>query len=95
METEEERRARLENDAATIRLRLAKETDQERKARLEKMVELLHSSGWPWRQRKKKEQDWNICQTTSTPILNWIVRVYTVTLFLRADIKGDQTCQKK
>ena len=39
VETEEkERRARLENDAATKRLRLAKETDEERKARLEKMV---------------------------------------------------------
>ena len=35
METEEERRARLENDAA---IRLAMETEEERKARLEKMV---------------------------------------------------------
>ena len=35
METEEERRARLENDAATKRLM---EMDEERKARLEKMV---------------------------------------------------------
>ena len=38
METEEERRARLENDAATKRLRLAMETDKERKARLKNMV---------------------------------------------------------
>ena len=38
VETEEERRARLENYAATKRLRLAMETDEERKARLEKMV---------------------------------------------------------
>ena len=38
METEEERRARLENDAATKRLRLAMEMDEERKTRLEKMV---------------------------------------------------------
>ena len=37
-ETEEERRARLENDAATKRLRLAMEMDRERKARLEKVV---------------------------------------------------------
>ena len=36
METEEERKARLENDAATKRLRLT--MDQERKARLEKVV---------------------------------------------------------
>ena len=38
VETEEERRATLENDAATKRLRLAMEMDDERKARLEKMV---------------------------------------------------------
>ena len=38
METEEERRARLENDAATKRLRLAMEMEEERKGRLEKMV---------------------------------------------------------
>ena len=38
MEAEEERRARLENDAATKWLRLAMEMDEERKARLEKMV---------------------------------------------------------
>ena len=37
-EIEEERRARLEKDAATKRLRLAMEMDEERKARLEKMV---------------------------------------------------------
>ena len=36
MKKEEERRARLENDAATNSL--AVETDKERKARLEKMV---------------------------------------------------------
>ena len=38
METEEERRARLENDAATKRLSLVMEMDEERKVRLEKMV---------------------------------------------------------
>ena len=38
METEEDRRAKLENDVATKRLRLAMETDEERKAKLEKMV---------------------------------------------------------
>ena len=38
METEEERRARLENDAATKRLRLVMETEKERKARLVKVV---------------------------------------------------------
>ena len=36
METEEERRARLEDAASTKRLKLAMETDEERK--LEKMV---------------------------------------------------------
>ena len=38
METEEERRARVENDAATKRLSLAMDMDKERKASLEKMV---------------------------------------------------------
>ena len=38
VETKEERRARLENDADTKRLRLAMETDAERKTSLEKMV---------------------------------------------------------
>ena len=38
METEKERRARLEDVAATKRLRLAMENDEERKSRLEKMV---------------------------------------------------------
>ena len=38
MDTEEERTARLENDAATKRLRLAMAMDEERKARLENMV---------------------------------------------------------
>ena len=38
METEEERRARLENDAAAKWLRLTMEMDEERKSSLEKMV---------------------------------------------------------
>ena len=38
VETEEERRARQENVAATKRLSLAMEMDKERKSRLEKMV---------------------------------------------------------
>ena len=38
METEEERRARLENDAATKQLRLVMETEEGKKARLVKMV---------------------------------------------------------
>ena len=37
METEEERGARLENDASTKRLRLAVEMDKERKAGLERL----------------------------------------------------------
>ena len=53
METEEERRARLENDTATKWLRLAMEMDKERKARLEKIV-VGHEDG----QRKKEKQDW-------------------------------------
>ena len=38
METEEERRERLENDAATKWLRLVMETEEEEKTRLVKMV---------------------------------------------------------
>ena len=38
VETEEERRPRQENDAATKWLKLTMETDKKRKARLEKMV---------------------------------------------------------
>ena len=38
VETEEDRRARLENDVATTRLRLAMEMYEESKARLEKMI---------------------------------------------------------
>ena len=53
METEDERRARLENNAATKQLRLVMEI--ERKARLVKMV-VPHSSGWPWKQRTKEVQ---------------------------------------
>ena len=43
VETEEERRARLENDAATKRLGLAVEMDEEIKARLERWC-YQHSS---------------------------------------------------
>ena len=38
METEDERRARLESDAATKWLRLVMETEEERKARLVKVI---------------------------------------------------------
>ena len=41
METEEERRARLENDAAAKRLRLAMEMDEEIKTRLERLLDLI------------------------------------------------------
>ena len=55
MAMEEERIVRLENDAATKQFRLAMEIDEERKARWRRW-QLPHSSGWPWRQRKKEEQ---------------------------------------
>ena len=41
METDEERKARLEKMVATKRLMLAMETDEERKERLEKMVAII------------------------------------------------------
>ena len=47
VESEEERRARLEDVAATKRLRLAMEMDEERKSRLEKMVANRTAHGSP------------------------------------------------
>ena len=55
METEEDRRAKLENDTATKRLRLAMEMEEGKKARLEKMVR--SGSGWPWKEEQKKGMD--------------------------------------
>ena len=58
METEDDRRAKLENDVATKLLRLAMETDKEKKARLAKMVSTtLLRLALEWRQRKKEEQN--------------------------------------
>ena len=60
IETEEERRARLENDAATKRLRLAMETDEERKARLQMVATTqlrLVLETEEARRAKKKEMD--------------------------------------
>ena len=45
METEEERRARLENDAASKRLSIAIKTDEEGTARLDKIVTTLLKMG--------------------------------------------------
>ena len=91
METDEERKARLEKMVSTERLRLAMkklvvserlrlamEMDEERKARLEKMVATTQL-----RLALETEQlDWNICQTTQyiyiyiPNILYLISRVY-------------------
>ena len=59
METEEDRRAKLENDVATKQLRLAMETDKERKARLEKMVSttLLRLALETGRKKSKKKRN--------------------------------------
>ena len=56
METEEDRRAKLENDAATKWLRLAMETDEERKARLEKMVSTNTAQVGPGDRGRKKRK---------------------------------------
>ena len=59
METEDERRARLENDAATKQLRLVMETEEKRKARLVKMV-VTTQLRLAWKQRMKEVQKkWN------------------------------------
>ena len=57
METEEERRARLENDAATKRLRLVMETEEERKARLVMIVATTQLR--LALERTKEVQNWN------------------------------------
>ena len=57
METEEERRATLENDAATKRLRLVMETEEERKARLVKMYHTAQVG--PGSRGRKKCKKWN------------------------------------
>ena len=31
-------------------------------------LELANSSGWPWRQKKKKEQDWRMMQILMTQV---------------------------
>ena len=58
--SEEERRTRLENDAATKWLRLATGTDEERKARLEKMVATtqLRLALETEEERRAKKKDW-------------------------------------
>ena len=56
METEEERRERLENDAAAKRLRLAMETDEDGKARLEKMVAYHTAQVGPGDRGRKKSK---------------------------------------
>ena len=60
METEEDRRAKLENDVATKRLWLTMETDEERKARLEKMISttLLRLALETGRKKSKKKEEW-------------------------------------
>ena len=58
METEEERKTKLENDSATKRLSLAMEEDEERKARLEKMVDHTAQVGPRDRGRKKIKKEW-------------------------------------
>ena len=56
VETEEERRTRLENDAATKQLGLAMETDEERKARLEKMGSYHTAQVGPGDRGRKKSK---------------------------------------
>ena len=41
--------------------RLKRSVVEEKKQRLEKLL-LTNTSGWPWRQKKKKEQDWRMMQ---------------------------------
>ena len=69
VETEEDRRAKLENDVATKRLRLAMETDEERKAGLEKMVsttQLRLALETEEERRAKKRNEFNLYLISKT-----------------------------
>ena len=75
LKTEEERlRIRRENKnhkkqrlATLKRLKRGDDNELERSLRLEKVV-AANSSGWPWRQKKKEEQeqDWRMMQLPKT-----------------------------
>ena len=54
METEEDRRSKLENDAPTKQLRLAMETEEGRKARLEKINRTDQAQVGPGDRGRKK-----------------------------------------
>ena len=53
-ETEDHQKQRL---VTLKRLKRGDENELERKLRLEKVV-AANTSGWPWRRKKKEEQNW-------------------------------------
>ena len=71
METDEERKARLEKmarvghgeDGSYQVARVGHGDGLRKKSKTGEDGSYPHSLGWPWRQRKKEELDWNICQT--------------------------------
>ena len=70
METDEERRGRLENDAAAKQLSLSMETDEERRGRLEndaatKQFRLAMET------TKKEEEDWRMMQLPNSSGWPW------------------------
>ena len=58
VETEEDRRAKLENDVATTRLRLAMETDEGRKARLDGINHTPQVGPGDRGKKKSKKKEW-------------------------------------
>ena len=84
METEEDRRAKLENDAATKQLRLAMETDEERKARLEKMVSttLLRLALETEEERRTKKNELDLISKTYFFSRNELAHPVMGTVFL-------------
>ena len=52
------------------RLKQGDENELEKKIRLEKVV-VANSSGWPWRQKKKEEQDWRMMQLPNDSGWSW------------------------
>ena len=51
------------------------ENELERKLRLERRWSLGNSSGWPWRRKKKEEQDWRMIQLPNSS--DWLWRLIT------------------
>ena len=65
--TYENRKPQETTPATLKRLKQGDDNGLERNLKLEKVV----SSGWPWRQRKKEEQDWRMLRLPNCSVWPW------------------------